>query len=134
MGIPKFWARPAVSAATASSTDSDRFSDLEVVHDGELTYTGVKAHNGSGVTYQEAVGAPVESESPLGYHVGWATVLFLNINQMIGTGIFSTRTCILIQLANLTTNVLCGIRANSFTQRALSLGKQVQLVSLSFIG
>ncbi|KAI3343001.1 high-affinity methionine permease [Ustulina deusta] len=90
MGIPKFWARPAVSAATASSTDSDRFSDLEVVHDGELTYTGVKAHNGSGVTYQEAVGAPVESESPLGYHVGWATVLFLNINQMIGTGIFST--------------------------------------------
>ncbi|KAK5636549.1 hypothetical protein RRF57_012261 [Xylaria bambusicola] len=70
--------------------DTDRASNLEVVHDGELTYTVVKANNGSGVTYQEAVGAPVESKSPLGYHVGWVTVIFLNVNHMIGTGIFST--------------------------------------------
>ncbi|KAI1428242.1 high-affinity methionine permease [Xylaria sp. FL1777] len=92
MGIPKFWARPTVREVAASYTDPDRSSssDLEVVHDGELTYTVAKANNGSGVAYQEAVGAPVESNSPLGYHVGWVTVIFLNVNQMIGTGIFST--------------------------------------------
>lgn len=94
MGNLKFWGRPAVGEAAATSTDTDHTSDLEVVHDGDLTYTVVKANNGSGATYQEAVGAPVESNSPLGYHVGWFTVIFLNVNQMIGTGIFSTRTYI----------------------------------------
>ncbi|GAW18199.1 hypothetical protein ANO14919_076730 [Xylariales sp. No.14919] len=89
MSVPKFWARPAVSEVNASA-HSDTSSELEVIHDGELTYTVAKAHNGSGLTYQEAVGAPVESKSPLGYHVGWMTVIFLNVNQMIGTGIFST--------------------------------------------
>lgn len=54
-------------------------------------YTRVIAENGSSAAYQDAVGAPVESSSPLGYNVGWATVIFLNINQLIGTGIFSTR-------------------------------------------
>ncbi|KAI0193377.1 amino acid permease-domain-containing protein [Xylaria flabelliformis] len=86
MGFPKFWGRPTAAA----STDPDSSSDLEVIHDGDLTYTVAKAHNGSGATWQEATGAPVESKSPLGYHVGWATVIFLNVNQMIGTGIFST--------------------------------------------
>ncbi|KAI0555228.1 high-affinity methionine permease [Xylaria curta] len=86
MGFPKFWGRPTAAA----SADPDSSSDLEVIHDGDLTYTVAKAHNGSGVTWQEATGAPVESKSPLGYHVGWATVIFLNVNQMIGTGIFST--------------------------------------------
>ncbi|KAI0514855.1 high-affinity methionine permease [Xylaria bambusicola] len=90
MGKLKVLAGPTVSEATAASTDTDRASDLQVIHDGELTYTVVKANNGSGVTYQEAVGAPVESNSPLGYHVGWVTVIFLNVNHMIGTGIFST--------------------------------------------
>ncbi|KAF2965241.1 hypothetical protein GQX73_g8324 [Xylaria multiplex] len=100
MGIPKFWARPAVSEVTAS-TRSDSSSDLEVIHDGELTYTIAKANNGSGVTYQEAVGAPVESKSPLGYHVGWTTVIFLNVNQMIGTGIFSTPGTILARTGSI---------------------------------
>lgn len=92
MGIPKFWARSTARDA-AASTSPDTSSDLEVLHDGDLAYTIAKAENGSGATYQEAVGAPVESRSPLGYHVGWVTVIFLNVNQMIGTGIFSTRTC-----------------------------------------
>ncbi|RYC65832.1 hypothetical protein CHU98_g408 [Xylaria longipes] len=86
MGFPKFWGRPTAT----SSAGRDSSSDLEIIHDGDLTYTVATAHNGSGVAYQEAVGAPVENRSPLGYHVGWATVTFLNINQMIGTGIFST--------------------------------------------
>ncbi|KAI1127739.1 high-affinity methionine permease [Nemania abortiva] len=89
MGISRFWTRRTASDATAS-IDLDTSSDLEVIHDGELAYTVAKAQNGSGVTYQEAVGAPVESKSPLGYHVGWVTVIFLNVNQLIGTGIFST--------------------------------------------
>lgn len=41
--------------------------------------------------YQDGNGAPVESVSPLGYHVGWAGILFLNVSQMVGTGVFSTR-------------------------------------------
>ncbi|KAI0460169.1 high-affinity methionine permease [Xylaria acuta] len=86
MGFPKFWGRPAAT----SSADPDIPSDMEVVHDGDLTYTVAKAHNNSGVTWQESAGAPVETESPLGYHVGWVTATFLSINQMIGTGIFST--------------------------------------------
>ena len=40
---------------------------------------------------QDANGAPVETVSPLGYHVGWAGILFLNVSQMVGTGVFSTR-------------------------------------------
>ncbi|KAF2276618.1 amino acid transporter-like protein [Westerdykella ornata] len=40
--------------------------------------------------FQDPNGAPVEQVSPLGYHVGWAGILFLNVSQMVGTGIFST--------------------------------------------
>jgi hypothetical protein len=94
MGFARFWNRPTAREVAASTTPDAASSDFEVIHDGDLTYTTAKAQNGSGVTYQEAVGAPVESKSPLGYNVGWATVIFLNVNQMIGTGIFSTRTCV----------------------------------------
>lgn len=53
--------------------------------------------------FQDANGAPVETVSPLGYHVGWAGILFLNVSQMVGTGVFSTRKssshgCITIKL------------------------------------
>lgn len=44
--------------------------------------------------YQDGHGAPVEQASPLGYHVGWFGILFLNVSQMVGTGIFSTRKCL----------------------------------------
>jgi hypothetical protein len=40
---------------------------------------------------QDGYGAPVEQISPLGYHVGWFGILFLNVSMMIGTGVFSTR-------------------------------------------
>ncbi|KAM5346141.1 hypothetical protein ACJ41O_009146 [Fusarium nematophilum] len=58
-------------------------SEPSVIHDGGLAYTRVKGGNGSKPSYQEAVGAPVESTSPLGYHVGWITVIFLNITASI---------------------------------------------------
>ncbi|KKA28238.1 hypothetical protein TD95_002430 [Thielaviopsis punctulata] len=73
---------------TASNSDG-------IVRDGELAFVRAQAGNGSKPSYQEAVGAPVESTSPLGYNVGWLTVIFLNVNRMIGTGIFSTPASIL---------------------------------------
>lgn len=91
MGLPKLWSRPAISEVQAVETHPSN-SDVSVIHDGDLAYTMERAGNGSKPSYQEAAGAPVESKSPLGYHVGWLTVVFLNVNQMIGTGIFSTRT------------------------------------------
>jgi hypothetical protein len=57
-----------------------------------LQFTTEMGGNTSKVTYQEASGAPVEVNSPLGYSVGWVTVIFLNLSKMIGTGVFSTRT------------------------------------------
>ncbi|KAJ4175724.1 hypothetical protein NW759_017202 [Fusarium solani] len=81
---------------TAVSVDPEASdSEPSVIHDGGLAYTRVKGGNGSKPSYQEAVGAPVEAQSPLGYHVGWITVIFLNVNMMIGTGIFSTPASIL---------------------------------------
>ncbi|KIE00595.1 high affinity methionine permease, partial [Metarhizium majus ARSEF 297] len=79
---------PAPGSAAGGAYASDSSSDI--VYDGDLAFTRVKGGNGSEATYQEAVGAPVERNSPLGYHVGWVTIIFLNVNQMIGTGIFST--------------------------------------------
>ncbi|KZZ98367.1 high affinity methionine permease [Moelleriella libera RCEF 2490] len=83
---PKLAARPEAYQRSIPSAD-DSLSD--VVHDGSLAFTRVRGNNGSEATYQEASGAPVESNSPLGYHVGWLTIIFLNVNQMIGTGVFS---------------------------------------------
>ncbi|KDN62608.1 putative high-affinity methionine permease [Colletotrichum sublineola] len=81
---------PAVHADTEAS-DSEPY----IIRDGDLAYTRVKGGNGSKPSYQEAVGAPVESDSPLGYHVNWIAIIFLNINMMVGTGVFSTPASIL---------------------------------------
>lgn len=84
-------AKPAVVDADRNYTSDS--SDPALLRDGNLAFTRVQGGNDSKPTYQEAIGAPVESNSPLGYHVGWLTIIFLNVNQMIGTGIFSTRKC-----------------------------------------
>ncbi|KAI1385397.1 amino acid transporter [Hypoxylon trugodes] len=89
MGIPKFWSRSAGTEVSTADVNPSS-SDVSVIHDGDLAYTIEKAQNGSKPSYQEAAGAPVESKSPLGYDVGFLTVIFLNLNQMIGTGVFST--------------------------------------------
>lgn len=64
-------------------------NDVKV--DGNLEFVQEYGGNGSLPSYQEASGAPVESVSPLGLQVTWFTTIFLNIGQMIGTGVFSTR-------------------------------------------
>lgn len=84
-------------APQAESEENDRAGqsvpqpDSAYLSDGSLQYVVEKAGNDSGVSYQEASGAPVETESPLGYTVGPSTILFLNISKMIGTGVYSTR-------------------------------------------
>ncbi|KAI9833449.1 MAG: hypothetical protein M1819_003607 [Sarea resinae] len=72
---------------TAHAVETSRDS---VLQDGGLEFTLEYAQNGSKPSYQEATGAPVETDSPLGYNVGWLTTVFLNLGQMIGTGVFST--------------------------------------------
>ncbi|KAJ3743248.1 high affinity methionine permease [Lentinula detonsa] len=44
---------------------------------------------------EEAFGAPVETISPLGYHVDWISVIFLNVSRIIGVGVFVTPATIL---------------------------------------
>ncbi|KAE8364441.1 amino acid permease-domain-containing protein [Aspergillus caelatus] len=70
-------------------------SQESTIQDGEVKYTAAEGINSTSVTYQDASGAPVETDSPLGYSVSFWTSLCLNINQMVGTGIFSTPATIL---------------------------------------
>lgn len=58
---------------------------------GSLEFVQEYGGNNSMPSYQEASGAPVEIISPLGLEVTGFTSMFLNIGQMIGTGVFSTR-------------------------------------------
>jgi hypothetical protein len=80
MGIPSPVREYTESVPQYESSDND-----------SLQYTTEVGGNTSKATYQEASGAPVEVNSPLGYSVGWVTVIFLNLSKMIGTGVFSTR-------------------------------------------
>jgi hypothetical protein len=75
-------------ATAGVSSDND---SLEVKFDGSLEFIHELGGNDSKPSYQEASGAPVENISPLGLQVTWFTTIFLNIGQMIGTGVFSTR-------------------------------------------
>jgi hypothetical protein len=70
-------------------SENDGFNDVRV--DGKLEFVYEFGGNNSKPSYQEASGAPVENVSPLGLQVTWFTTIFLNIGQMIGTGVFSTR-------------------------------------------
>ncbi|CAF9914569.1 hypothetical protein IMSHALPRED_001946 [Imshaugia aleurites] len=66
-----------------------------VLTEGSLEFTIAQGGNGSLPSYQEASGAPVEIDSPLGYFVGPVTIVFLNISMMVGTGVYSTPATIL---------------------------------------
>lgn len=86
-----FWRRPFSSSPSGAVVYQDDGEGDGHVSDGSITYVAEKGGNTSVPTYQEANGAPVENESPLGYAVGPITIIFLNISKMIGTGIYSTR-------------------------------------------
>ena len=81
----------ASNAVAHSASGSDDYA----IREGSAEYTAAEGLNSSTVTYQDASGAPVETTSPLGYSVDVIVGFCLNINQMVGTGIFSTRTWII---------------------------------------
>jgi hypothetical protein len=83
------WVDKEKTAHTGAQSASG--SDEYVIREGSTEYTAAEGLNSSTVTYQDASGAPVETASPLGYSVDVLVGFCLNINQMVGTGIFSTR-------------------------------------------
>jgi hypothetical protein len=86
-----FWRKPFSQRPGAGGGDVVTPDTVSEISDGSIKYVEQKGGNNAVPTYQEASGAPVETSSPLGYTVSSFTILFLNINMMIGTGIFSTR-------------------------------------------
>ncbi|KAE8346699.1 hypothetical protein BDV24DRAFT_147360 [Aspergillus arachidicola] len=92
MGLP-FWGDREKDAGI--SVREHNASQESTIQDGSIKYTAAEGINSTSVTYQDASGAPVETDSPLGYSVSFWTSLCLNINQMVGTGIFSTPATIL---------------------------------------
>lgn len=57
----------------AEGYDSDH--QTQFVDNGNLKFAIEKGENSSEPSYQEVSGAPVESRSPLGYHVGTLTIV-----------------------------------------------------------
>ncbi|KAI0120622.1 amino acid permease-domain-containing protein [Xylariales sp. AK1849] len=90
-----FFRRPFSKRASANAEPTGDAVDAGDVSDGSLQFVAEKAGNDSGVSYQEATGAPVETRSPLGYNAGVVFLVFLNVGKMIGTGVFSTPSTIL---------------------------------------
>lgn len=91
------WRKPLSGRSGADIATADSASQIS---DGSITYIGGRGGNDAAATYQEASGAPVESDSPLGYAVGPITILLMNISMMIGTGIYSTRKIFLQNLSS----------------------------------
>lgn len=83
-------AKPSIAGSKSVLISTAELTD-RVKHVGKLELVQEYGCNDSTPTYQEASGAPVENISPLGLHVTELTAIFLNIGQMIGTGVFSTR-------------------------------------------
>ncbi|KAI9369082.1 high affinity methionine permease [Aspergillus egyptiacus] len=81
--------------AAATTQQNDVSSDDTMLDGGTLHFTADSGSNSSLPTYQEATGAPVEVHSPLGYYAGFVTLIFMNINKMVGTGVFSTPSSVL---------------------------------------
>ncbi|KAL2832969.1 amino acid permease-domain-containing protein [Aspergillus cavernicola] len=90
----------------AATTQQAAASDDTIIDGGSLKYTAEAGANSSLPTYQEASGAPIEVNSPLGYSAGHVTLIFINISKMVGTGVFSTRAD--IGLSGLASSVLSG--------------------------
>lgn len=66
--------RPRKGSASTSNNDIDAHQTT-IVQAGNLKYAAEKGGNSEEISYQETSGAPVESRSPLGYHVGAITIV-----------------------------------------------------------
>ena len=81
----------SVAGTKQAETSVEQDTSLnDVKFDGNLEYVHQYGGNESKPSCQEASGASVETISPLGLQVTWFTTIFLNVGQMIGTGVFST--------------------------------------------
>ncbi|RSL57498.1 hypothetical protein CEP54_008282 [Fusarium duplospermum] len=87
------WRRPFSGGEAEAATVLE--GQREEIADGNTHYIAEKGGNNAQATYQDATGAPVENNSPLGYSVGPVTITLLNITMMIGAGIYSTPSSIL---------------------------------------
>ena len=87
------WKR-RIAVAPPSYDDSNQ-NETVFLTEGNLHYAREKGANDSSPSYQETSGAPVEAQSPLGYHVGPITIVFLNLSKMVGTGVYSTPASVL---------------------------------------
>jgi hypothetical protein len=76
-------------------SDGDGGEPVAQISSGNTQYISEKGGNNAPLTYQDASGAPVEHQSPLGYSVNPVTLTLLNITMMIGAGIYSTPSSIL---------------------------------------
>jgi len=76
-------------------SDGDGAEPAAQISTGSTQYISEKGGNNAPLTYQDASGAPVEHESPLGYSVNPVTLTLLNITMMIGAGVYSTPSSIL---------------------------------------
>ncbi|KAJ5836392.1 hypothetical protein N7447_002418 [Penicillium robsamsonii] len=86
------WRRSSKRPAVLSTAVEGQIGHVSVAGG---KYIGETGGNNAATTYQDASGAPVESDSPLGYSVGPVTITLLNITMMIGAGIYSTPSSIL---------------------------------------
>ncbi|KAL3421229.1 high affinity methionine permease [Phlyctema vagabunda] len=100
-------------------------SDVKVV--GSLEFVHEYGGNESQPSYQEASGAPVENISSLGLEVTSFTAVFLNIGQMIGTGVFSTPASILKGVGSVGLSLVFWVLG--FFIGAAQLGIYVELAS-----
>lgn len=80
--------RPSKRPHVANTRVEDQTEQAPTAGGRYISETG---GNNAPPTYQDASGAPVENQSPLGYSVGPVTITLLNITMMIGAGIYSTR-------------------------------------------
>lgn len=83
------WRRPFSGRQTGNDTVVEEQHGGGTATGGQ--YISERGGNNAPPTYQDASGAPIESQSPLGYSVGPVTITLLNITMMIGAGIYSTR-------------------------------------------
>ncbi|KAF8183980.1 high affinity methionine permease [Pholiota molesta] len=66
-------------------------------------------------------GAPIEKISPLGYHVDWVAVVFLNVSKMIGTVVFTTPGAILKGVGSVGLSLIFWVIGYIFAAASLSV-------------
>ncbi|KAI8938449.1 hypothetical protein NX059_004341 [Plenodomus lindquistii] len=102
------------------SNDSQENVDASHVR-GKNSQIGEQIYVDGQAVFQDGNGAPVEQVSPLGYHVGWAGILFLNVSQMVGTGVFSTPGSILRALDSVGLSLLYWVFGFIISAAALAI-------------